>query len=358
MTLNESQEQIVRTNKSKVIVLSSAASGKTEVITQRLKYLLDQGVEPQEIVAITFTNNAASVMYERLGRPNGLFIGTVHSYCNYLLRSGAIDTNDIIKEERFDDLFSEIEENSNCIRHISHLLVDEAQDSTRLQFRFFELLRPDNYMYVGDFRQSIYGFNDADPTYIIEKTYEPDVTVYAMQQNYRNRPEILSFAKRFLFRLGPEYEDYSIPMRKNLIGVPSVIEGNLLPSEAVKSILRYKEKTNTEWKDWFLLCRTNRDIDLFTNLFEKEGVPVDSFKQAELTNAQIEELLHANTLKILTVHSAKGLENKCVAAYNIRAYNNEEARVCYVAATRAKDFLLWIKMPPKKKRKSNIVSWE
>jgi len=50
-------------------------------------------------VAITFTNNAASVMYERIGRPDGLFIGTVHSYCNYLLRSGSIDTSKILDNE-------------------------------------------------------------------------------------------------------------------------------------------------------------------------------------------------------------------------------------------------------------------
>ena len=99
------QEQIIKTNKSKVLVSSSAAAGKTLCLVERIKYLLNMGVSPSEIVAITFTNNAASVMYERLGYPNGLFIGTVHSYCNYLLRGGAVDTTDILNEERFDDLF-------------------------------------------------------------------------------------------------------------------------------------------------------------------------------------------------------------------------------------------------------------
>ena len=45
-------------------------------------------------------------------------------------------------------------------------------------------------------------------------------------------------------------------------------------------------------------------------------------------------------------------------AFNIRAYNDEEARLCYVAATRARDYLMWIKMPPKKKKKVQITSWE
>ena len=84
------------------MVSSSAAGGKTTCLVERIRYLLNNGVDPSEIVAITFTNNAASEMYERLGFPNGLFIGTIHSYCNYLLRGGAIDTTHILNEERFE----------------------------------------------------------------------------------------------------------------------------------------------------------------------------------------------------------------------------------------------------------------
>lgn len=354
---NEIQKQIITTDKPHVLVCSAAASGKTQTLIGRLKYLLDSGVDPSEIVAITFTNNAASVMYERLGYPNGLFIGTVHSYCNYLLRGGAVDTRDILDQERFDDLFPRIEENKSCIKHISHLILDEGQDSTEAQFKFFELLNPDNYMYFFDYRQSIYGWSGADPQYLINKMYEPGVTVYRMRQNYRNLPEILHFAKKFLYRLGPDYEDDSIPERSGR-ALYSVIEGNLTPSEAAHSLVRTKERLHTSWGDWFVLCRTNADIDLFMQLFEGLGVPTDTFKQAELTNSQIEEKMKEDTVKILTVHSAKGLENKCVLSYNIRAYNDEEARLCYVAATRARDCLLWAKMPPKKKKKSKVVSWE
>ena len=354
---NEIQKQIITTDKPHVLVCSAAASGKTQTLIGRLKYLLDSGVDPSEIVAITFTNNAASVMYERLGYPNGLFIGTVHSYCNYLLRGGAVDTRDILDQERFDDLFPRIEENKSCIKHISHLILDEGQDSTEAQFKFFELLNPDNYMYFFDYRQSIYGWSGADPQYLINKMYEPGVTVYRMRQNYRNVPEILQKKKKFLYRLGPDYEDDSIPERSGR-ALYSVIEGNLTPSEAAHSLVRTKERLHTSWGDWFVLCRTNADIDLFMQLFEGLGVPTDTFKQAELTNSQIEEKMKEDTVKILTVHSAKGLENKCVLSYNIRAYNDEEARLCYVAATRARDCLLWAKMPPKKKKKSRVVSWE
>lgn len=357
MELNLTQKEIIETTESKVLVSSAAASGKTEVLTSRLQYLLDNGVDPTKIVAITFTNNAASVMLDRLGRPDGLFIGTVHSYCNFLLRSSAIDTTKLLDDERFDELFPLIEKNPSCFREVDYLLVDEAQDSTEMQFKFFELIQPKNYMYFFDIRQSIYGWNGADPEYLVEKMDEPGVMVYRMRQNYRNLSDILHFAKKFLFRLGPAYEDDSIPMRRNNVRY-SVIEGNLTPSEAVNALIKTNNRLESNWGDWFLLCRTNADIELFSSLLNDEGVPTDTFKQSELTNSQIEERMKENSVKILTVHSAKGLENKNVLAYNIRAYNNEEARLCYVAATRARDCLIWAKMPPKRKKKTKVISWE
>lgn len=360
MELTEMQEQIVKTDKPKVVVLSSAASGKSRVIVERIRYLLNSGVDPSKIVAITFTNNAASVMYERLGNPQGLYISTVHSYANYLLRGNAIDTTNIIREERFDDLFEEIKQNPECIKEIDYLLVDEAVDSTRTQFEFFELLKPKNFMYVGDLKQNLYSWRDADPQYLIDLIKRDDVTVYSLHENFRNLPDILRFAKKFLYRLGPDYEDDSIAMREPTDGYHyHVLEANYTPDEAVESLLMNNDRLKGNWKDWFVLCRTNADVDLFKTLFEKRNIPVDTFKQSELTNAQIEDRMNENTIKVLTVHSAKGLAAPYVLSYNIRAYNDDEAKVCYVSATRARDFLVWAKMPPKKRKKnSGIVNWE
>lgn len=359
MELTKVQQQIVETKKSKVLVLSSAASGKSRVIVERIRYLLDNGVDPSKIVAITFTNNAASVMFERLGKPNGLFIGTVHSYANYLLRAGAMDTSNILNEERFDDLFEEIKQNPQCIKEVDYLLLDEAQDSTQAQFEFFELIKPKNFMYVGDIKQALYLWKDANPDYLIDLSWDPDVVVYKMTNNFRNLPDILRFAKKFLYRLGPNYDDDSIAMRSPTDGYTyHVLEANYTPSEAVESLIDNTKRLGAKWGDWFVLCRTNADIDLFKTLFEKQNIPTDTFRQAEFTNSEIEAKMKENTVKILTVHSAKGLAAPYVLSYNIRAYNDDEAKVCYVSATRARDFLIWAKMPPKKKKKKDIVSWE
>lgn len=359
MNLTNAQKKIVETKESKVLVSSSAAGGKTTCLVERIRYLLNNGVDPSEIVAITFTNNAASEMYERLGFPNGLFIGTIHSYCNYLLRGGAIDTTHILNEERFDDLFKEIEQNPYCLKHVTHLISDESQDVSKQQFDFYEMINPDNYMYFFDIKQTLFKWRDADPDYLIELSHQPDVIVYTMHENFRNLPDILRFAKKFLYRLGTDYEDDSIAMRRPTDGYNyHVLEGNYTPSEAVESLLMQNDRIKGDWKDWFVLCRTNADVDLFKSLFEKRNIPTDTFKQSDLTNAQIKDKMSENTIKVLTVHSAKGLAAPYVLSYNIRAYNDDESLVCYVSATRAKDFLIWAKMPPKKKKKKQIINWE
>ena len=357
MEYNNVQKQIITTKEPHVLVPSAAASGKTKTLVGRIQYLLSQGVPPEEIVAITFTNNAASVMYERLGYPNGLFIGTIHSYCNYLLRGNAIDTSKIIQEERFDELFQEIRRNPNCIKHVTYLISDESQDVSTEQFEFYEMINPDNYMYFYDVRQELYRWRGSDSDYLIKKEKEDDVVVYHMRQNYRNKPDILRFAKRFLYRLGPDYEDDSISM-KDGGDLNNVLEITLTLNEAVDMLVTANNQMNRKWGDWFILCRTNADIDTFKMLLAKRNIPMDTFKQAELTNAQIQDRLNANTVKVLTVHSAKGLESPCVLSYNIRAYSDDEAKVCYVSATRAEDFLLWVKAPSKKRRKNRIVNWE
>ena len=360
MNLTAMQKQIVTTNKSKVLVSSSAAAGKTACLVERIQYLLDSGVDPSEIVAITFTNNAANEILKRLKNSDGIFVSTIHSFCNYLLRGNAIDTTEILNEERFDDLFEEIKQNPNCLRHVTHLISDETQDVSRQQFEFYEMLHPDNYMYFFDIKQTLFKWRDADPDYLIELSYDPEITVYRMHENFRNLPDILRFAKKFLYRLGPNYEDDSIAIRQPVDGYHyHVLEANYTPDEAVESLLMNNDRLKGNWKDWFILCRTNADIELFKSLFENKGIPTDTFKQSELTNSQIEDRLKANTVKILTVHSAKGLESKYVLSYNIRAYNDDEAKVCYVSATRARDFLIWAKMPPKKRKKSTgTVHWE
>ena len=356
MELNNNKKEIIETIKSKVLVNASSGSGKTSVLTERAKYLLQQGEE--NIVILTFTNAAAAEMRHRIENSGinlkNTFIGTIHSYANYLLLCSGYSTHQLIENEQFDELFERIKENLYCIQPVNHLLLDEAQDSTKQQFKFIlDIINPKNYFIVYDLRQSIYGFNDAHPETLIQLMNQSDTTVYSLNINYRSAENILSFAKGIISKLGFNFYDESIAANKG----GQVFKMEFTPENVINIIKGDKE---SDYKDWFILLRTNKELQNIYNKLKIANIPCDTFKKSELDNNSLEQKLKENTVKVLTIHSAKGLENKNVIVGSFPMKNAEEIRVGYVAATRAKEKLYWFQ--PKKKgtssKKKNIVNWE
>ena len=92
--LNEPQRQAVTHVDGPLLVLAGAGSGKTRVITRRVAYLVNQGIYPGNILAITFTNKAAGEMQQRVDAlhvPRGALLCTFHALCARLLREFAGD---------------------------------------------------------------------------------------------------------------------------------------------------------------------------------------------------------------------------------------------------------------------------
>ena len=126
-SLNEPQRQAVTYSDGPSLVIAGAGSGKTRVLTYKIAYLLQSGLKPQSILALTFTKKAATEMKDRIAKVVGteaaskLWMGTFHSIFARILRAEAdklgldkdftiYDGTDsqnllatIIKEKRLDD---------------------------------------------------------------------------------------------------------------------------------------------------------------------------------------------------------------------------------------------------------------
>ncbi|HWB59124.1 MAG TPA: ATP-dependent helicase, partial [Chthoniobacteraceae bacterium] len=290
--LNEQQCAAVTAPPGPALVIAGAGSGKTRTLTYRVAYLIENGVEPRNILLLTFTNKAAREMLDRVTNllPNdtsGLWGGTFHSVGNRILRRQAEaagfangfsimdreDQQDMLdsviaasgvdpKDKRFPkgevlaDIFSyaintarsiedvlvekypyflelneqiasmqkkyeERKKSANSLdfddllekplrllqrdakiaefyqRQFQFILVDEYQDTNRIQAEFIDILAAlqKNVMVVGDDAQSIYSWRGANFQNILDfpKRY-PGAAVYKIETNYRSVPEILEVA--------------------------------------------------------------------------------------------------------------------------------------------------------------------
>jgi DNA helicase II / ATP-dependent DNA helicase PcrA len=290
--LNAQQLAAVTASPGPLLVIAGAGSGKTRTLTYRVAYLLENGIDPRNILLLTFTNKAARQMLDRVANllpvdASGLWGGTFHSIGNRMLRrhgsalgysSGFTimdreDQKDLIntvvaaaginpKEIRFPkgDVLAEIfsfvintetpidallaekfpyflplleqikdvharyerkKKSTNSMdfddllektlrmlkeheeiaafyrRQFQFILVDEYQDTNKIQADFIDTLASDhrNVMVVGDDAQSIYSWRGANFKNILAFPQRyPDAQVFKIEMNYRSVPDILRVA--------------------------------------------------------------------------------------------------------------------------------------------------------------------
>jgi DNA helicase-2/ATP-dependent DNA helicase PcrA len=94
-SLNDVQKEAVMYNSGPHIIVAGAGSGKTKVLTHKIAYIIEEGIEPSSILALTFTNKAANEMKERIhgligsNKAKQIWMGTFHSIFSRILRTEA-----------------------------------------------------------------------------------------------------------------------------------------------------------------------------------------------------------------------------------------------------------------------------
>ena len=304
----------------------------TSVLTERISHLItENNVDPKKIVAISFTTMAAEEMKKRLGDiAEGAFIGTIHSYANAICIANGISTEKYVADAEFDKIIEKVL--TIPIKRyfpVTHLLVDEFQDTGSLEYRFIERIPTENRFYIGDERQAIYGFKGCSDEFLRMCHADISFTTYYLNQNYRCAPNILAYADSYL----------------------NTMEKISLKSEAVKTKNGIVEEDSTlldaieelEWtgdyQNWAIICRTNNELAAAVDFLDKRKIPNLSFKKGDLDLVEMEGLLRENKVKVLTIHTAKGLEFKKVIVIGAKTFNEEERKISYVAATRAEQAL-------------------
>jgi len=322
--LNDQQLAAVTAQLGPQLIIAGAGSGKTRTLTYRVAYLLENGIDPRNILLLTFTNKAARQMLDRVANllpidASGLWGGTFHSVGNRMLRrhgsalgynsgftimdredqkdlintvvaSAGIDPKEIrfpkgdvlaeifsfvvntetaleeLLAEKFpyflpllekitdihgryekkkkatnsvdfDDLLektlSMLQKHENIAsfyrRQFQFILVDEYQDTNKIQADFIDLLAREhrNVMVVGDDAQSIYSWRGANFQNILEfpKRY-PDAKVFKIEMNYRSVPEILEVANAAIAANVDQFQKNLQPTRESAAAKPAVVALN------------------------------------------------------------------------------------------------------------------------------------
>ena len=301
--LNPEQLRAVTAPDGPVLVIAAAGTGKTRTLTHRVAWLvLEKGVDPRNVLLLTFTNRAAREMLERAaqligGDVGGMWGGTFHHAANRMLRrhapllgygpdytildeddsarllkaciaelglkdkkfpkasvlgsvfglaanrgadvgetvrahfeGHAVDVEAVLKvhalyEKRkrglnamdFDDLLVNglklLQEHDDVAaryrERMRHVLVDEYQDTNKLQSDFVDLIaaRHRNLLAVGDDFQSIYSWRGAEVKNILSfRDRYPDATIFKLEENYRSVPGILEVANQVIAGNPEQYQ--------------------------------------------------------------------------------------------------------------------------------------------------------
>lgn len=340
--LTPAQQAVVDSNHRLICCISSAGSGKTLVLSERIKRLIKDGVPPGSICAVTYTTSAAYEMSTRIGYQIGL-CDTLHGLCLKLLKEhGALigfepETMAVLSEEDSETFIQEqmrllkfrggIKElrlammgglsdgkrvtpidlivgriyhtlrRTNVLTYdailvyalemlrklrgtdfetyiagvmsirFEHLLLDEMQDASDLDWAIYNALPVPNKFIVADPRQSLFEWRKGNPGNVLALTTRKDVETHHITENFRSGQEICDLANKLA-------KDFA-PMRSAWPNLnPSRVDFAAFSSaDAELSNITFAVKAIDPTTTCAILLRTNALVEDYGRVIRELGLP-------------------------------------------------------------------------------------
>lgn len=234
-TLNKEQRQAVDTLDGPLLILAGAGSGKTRALTYRIANLVDHGVSPWNILALTFTNKAAREMRERTeallgGSVKDMWVATFHSCCTRILRS---DIDKLGRDRNF--VIYDDDDQTSLIAAIMKRLGVNDKDITKRQIKEYiseaknKSTEPEKFLmdnpYLDEsvlkvfreYQRSLKEYNALDFDDLLGKTLEL----------FQSCPEVLQkYRSKFRYILVDEYQDTNV-MQYHIVELLAREHGNI-----------------------------------------------------------------------------------------------------------------------------------
>lgn len=216
--LNDMQKEAVKATDGPLLIMAGAGSGKTSVLTRRIAYLMvEKGVAPWNILAITFTNKAAREMKERIGKLLGpgaddIWISTFHSMCVRILRRD-IDRIGISRNFSILDTTDQLSVIKSILkeRNIDPKKFDPRSILGSISGAKNELITPDEYeKTAGGMYEQVASdvYKDYQKKLLKNQSLDFDDLIMTTIQLFQRVPEVLEFYQRkFQFIHVDEYQD-------------------------------------------------------------------------------------------------------------------------------------------------------
>ena len=251
-TLNPKQKEAVLHTDGPLLILAGAGSGKTRVLTHRIAYLIDEcGVNPWNIMAITFTNKAAGEMRERVDNLVGfgaesIWVSTFHSSCVRILRRH-------IESLGYTTSFSiyDSDDQKTLMRQVFKTLdIDTKQFKERSVLSAIssakdKLITPEEFLLNagGDFREKKAGeiYKEYQKQLKKNNALDFDDLIVKTVELFQNNPQILDYyQERFRYIMVDEYQDTNMAQFKLVSLLASKYRNLCVVGDDDQSIYRFR----------------------------------------------------------------------------------------------------------------------